>query len=527
MQAMYNLNVAGQPHPDMSALPNQYDAEICKGNYAPRDAEQMNIIMTAINWGRMAIFADMGCGKTFMGGYAAMWWKKHSPQFRGSNKVTLVLCPKSVTSEWVNQCSQFFGSRVTVFPDNYDFHRSDIVVANYEQLPNLLRFKESIGAVICDESQKIKNIKTAMFRNLCELLQGGIWHRLVMTGTAIKNKPDDLFTQLSIINPYAFNFSYDAMMKTYFFQVRTMQGIIYKFKETWAHLFRSIVQRNAVLVEATARPSGSETRVIPCKPTLEQKKYLAAIEEGTIRIVTQSEGYCTPEQQKAIDVALKNQLVKEQQVSSGFMVAADTTLRFSSAKMATAYNLLTGDWANELAICWVYFRETAQRMANAVEAAGETVGIIYGGMSKMERDRIINSFKAGKTKKLIAQISSMNAGLNLQCCHRDVFVELPWSPSDLEQALARTDRSGQKETCQHVFVYTEGTADELFIKAQQDKSRVNSATIRKRAKSSVLSKVKATGKKKKVKEPDPFELPTDEIKIRRISGRAKAYGLNI
>lgn len=77
MQAMYNLNITGQPHPDMNKLPNQYDPEICKGTYAPSDAEQMNIIMIAINWGRMAIFVDMDCGKTFMGGYAAMWWKKY------------------------------------------------------------------------------------------------------------------------------------------------------------------------------------------------------------------------------------------------------------------------------------------------------------------------------------------------------------------------------------------------------------------------------------------------------------------
>lgn len=290
-----------------------------------------------------------------------------------------------------------------------------------------------------------------------------------MTGTAIKNKPDDLFTQLSIINPFAFNFSHAMMMKTYFFQVRTMQGIMYKFRNTWAHLFRSIVQRNAVLVEATKRDAGSETKIIPCKPTLEQKKYLAAIEAGTISIVQQGEnGYVSAEQQKAIDVALKNQIVKEQQVSSGFLVAADNTLRFTSSKMASAFNLLTNDWKGELAICWVYFRETATRMASAIEAAGETVGVIYGGMSKHDRDTVINGFKAGRIKKLMAQISSMNAGLNLQCCHRDVFVELPWSPSDLDQALARTDRSGQTEKCQHVFIFTEGTADEMFIKAQQE-----------------------------------------------------------
>lgn len=159
-----------------------------------------------------------------------------------------------------------------------------------------------------------------------------------------------------------------------------MAGIIYKFKETWARLFRSIVQRSAVLVEATARAAGSKTRVIPVKPTLEQKKYLAAIEEGTIRIVTQDMQSTLPDQKKAVDVALKNQIIKEQQVSSGFMVAADQTMRFTSSKMAAAYRLLTGEWAGELAICLVYFRETAQRMANALEAAGEIVGIVYNVM---------------------------------------------------------------------------------------------------------------------------------------------------
>ena len=485
MQAMFNVDAIKVPHPNMEQLPNQYDAHICRGDYKPKNNDQYAAIMLAINWGRAALFADMGAGKTFMGGYSAMYWKKHSPCFRAAhNMVTLVVCPKNVLGEWESQPAEFFGSRISVFPENVDWMNSDIVVTNYEQLANILPYKQFIGAIILDESQKVKNIHTATFANVAAL-GVGVWHRMVLTGTPLKNKPDDLFTQLSFVNPYAFNFSYTFMMQNYFtaLKVAGRAEPVYKFKEKFAFLFHDITRNNAIRMDAPPRAAGSETLIQAFKPTAEQEKYIDMVREGTV-LLLKGEGpdsdiynNFNPSAKQLMQVALKNKLIKLSQVSSGFMHAGDDTWMFTSNKMAACYKYVTEDWKEHQIIVWVYFKETARRLEEAFRNAGVSVVSIVGGMTRTTRTQYVNAFKSGKVRVAVAQISSMNSGENMQHCCHDIFVEWDWGPSTIDQAVARTDRPGQKNKCYHLFMYTEGTTDELHIEAYKSKSKLSGSVV--------------------------------------------------
>lgn len=487
MQALFNIDATGQPHPDMSQLPNQYDASICRGEYKPKDTNQYMAIMLAANWGRAALFADMGAGKTFMGGYSAMYWKKHSPCFRGPhNMVTLVVCPKNVIGEWESQPLEFFGTRVSVFPENVDWFNSDIVVTNYEQLSNVLQYKQFIGGVILDESHKAKNIYTATFANVAALGLG-VWHRMVLTGTPLKNKPDDLFTQLSFINPYAFNFSYTFMMQNYFTAIKVVgrPEPSYKFKEKFAFLFHDIVRNNAFRMEAPARAAGSETIIQAFKPTAEQEKYIDMVREGTVLLLKGEEpdtnflNAFNPKATHLMQVALKNKLIKLSQVSSGFMQAGDDTWRFTSNKMAACYKYVTEDWKDHQIIVWVYFKETVRRLEEAFSDAGVSVVSIMGGLSRSTRKQRMDAFKSGAARVAVAQISAMNAGENLQHCCHGIYTEWDWGPSTIDQAVARIDRPGQKNKCFHLFLYTEGTTDELHIESYKNKTKLSGNVVSK------------------------------------------------
>ena len=86
-------------------------------------------------------------------------------------------------------------------------------------------------------------------------------------------------------------------------------------------------------------------------------------------------------------------------------------------------------------------------LRKAIEAAGYAVGV-YTGQEKYPchgYENAIEAFKAGRVDVLLASSGTIGTGLDgLQdvCC-RLVIASLPWTPTDLDQLIARLARSGQ------------------------------------------------------------------------------------
>ena len=170
---------------------------------------------------------------------------------------------------------------------------------------------------------------------------------------------------------------------------------------------------------------------------------------------------------------LKGALAKEQQVSSGFLMAGDEVLRFPSPKLEKAMEIIDSYPESEQFIVWTYFQETTVRMANAIKNSAS----IYGKTSNAQRKKNIADFKAGKLRVLVMQITSGNTGLNLQMCTKQIFVEYDFTPANIDQAIARSARSGQTNTVTVWALYTLQTADEVSIKTIRDKKKVTSAIM--------------------------------------------------
>lgn len=99
-------------------------------------------------------------------------------------------------------------------------------------------------------------------------------------------------------------------------------------------------------------------------------------------------------------------------------------------------------------------------------------------MSNKARKTALDAFKDGKKRIAILQLKAANAGLNLQFCRNAVFVELDWAPPTIDQAVGRIDRPGQKAACRILFLYTEGTTDELMLMAYQQKTSITSTILK-------------------------------------------------
>ena len=96
-------------------------------------------------------------------------------------------------------------------------------------------------------------------------------------------------------------------------------------------------------------------------------------------------------------------------------------------------------------IVFTEYRDTLSRFETALGRDTPTA-IIHGACTADARRAALDAFETGAARVLLAT-DAASEGLNLQArCRFVVHVELPWSPTRLEQRIGRVDRLGQTRT---------------------------------------------------------------------------------
>lgn len=117
-----------------------------------------------------------------------------------------------------------------------------------------------------------------------------------------------------------------------------------------------------------------------------------------------------------------------------------------------------GRWNDERVIVFTEYRDTQNWLVNLLAAAGlggERLALLYGGMDTEDRERVKAEFQAAPSRspiRILLATDVASEGIDLQnYCHRMAHVEIPFSPSRLEQRNGRIDRHGQSAA--EVLIY--------------------------------------------------------------------------
>lgn len=154
------------------------------------------------NGGRGIISFEMGLGKTATAlAYIA-----------SEGKRAVVVCPKNIRSVWVGEAlqlfSQYFSGYTMKLGSNWNSTKEEtmrelsqarLVCINYEALKKFLPFIQEAGCecLVLDESHFLKNPKAERTKQIIES-KDFFQHRILLSGTPIKNIVSDLATQLEI-----------------------------------------------------------------------------------------------------------------------------------------------------------------------------------------------------------------------------------------------------------------------------------------------------------------------------------------
>lgn len=113
---------------------------------------------------------------------------------------------------------------------------------------------------------------------------------------------------------------------------------------------------------------------------------------------------------------------------------------YANQKIDGAVNVISQILADgHSCIAWAWHRETAHKMAEALEAKGIPVyGPLVGDTSPTKREVLLADVeKETRPRVLVASIAALATAVTLAWATHEVFVELSWNPSDIAQAEMR------------------------------------------------------------------------------------------
>jgi len=108
--------------------------------------------------------------------------------------------------------------------------------------------------------------------------------------------------------------------------------------------------------------------------------------------------------------------------------------------------------SGEPVVVFVHHKDVARGLMESLKSHNPV--LVVGDTPRLERDKNIASFQAGKTNLFIGNIASCSEGVDLSRADTIVFVECTWSTSALEQASSRVENIQKNGTQPLIYILT-------------------------------------------------------------------------
>jgi len=435
-----------------------------------------------VEWrnGRALIADQCGLGKTIQ----ALGYLKIHPELRPA----LVICPAVMKIKWMREAKKWLNERVDIFMGmtpcelqdqnisifNYDIlAEGDAEIRKEEEqrkkeakevgLPYRKKtipihgwyeeiIKTDYKIMIIDECQNLSS-QSAIRTRAYKELKDNIDKIILLSGTPMKNRPEEFFTALNTVEPEIFSNHY-----------------------AYLHRYCDLKYNGFGWVPSGKLSNGDELRRL-VKPLLiarEKKDVLKDLPEKRDIIIPL---YCEEE--------FRSDYEKQTEAFTEWMNAIEKRSDNEIKNEVEHLKQLAYLMKRKQMIKWIeeFLETTGEKLVvfanhrKAIEDLNEVFKkynpvLLYGGVGDKKRQEAVDSFQNDeKVKLFIGQIQAAGVGIDLFAASNSAFVEFVWSPVDHEQAGSRLHRIGQKNAVNNYYFVAVNTIEERIVELLQTKMR--------------------------------------------------------
>lgn len=456
------------------AVDAQVDIPALRGELLPY---QKAGVLYASSAKRTFIADDMGLGKTLQSIATVEYVMDSYP--------CVVVCPPSLVLNWVSEWNKWLPERrVSAVTNRKDFPERgsyDVVVVGYSNIAHWEKRLAGHRAYIFDESHYAKTPTAQRTKAAVKMAKSAHKDGLVLclTGTPVTNRPNEYASQLEILGRlkdfgglWGFYRRYCAAYQDNFGQ--------------WNISGHSHLDELNERLRGTCYIRRTKDQVLSELPPVIHSKLLV---EGSS---TAMKEYVKAEKDILLYIAERARQLALEQGKPSYGAAIAAMIRAEANEHLVRLSVLRKLAAKakmEIAEEWINARiENGKKVVVAahhrdvVDELARKYGNlrIQGGMAVEEVEENKRRFQTESVEDapvIVLSIQAAKTGHTLTAAEECLFVELPWTPADVDQTYSRLHRIGQKGSVTATYMLTSNTIDEEIYEIIEKKRSVVDAAV--------------------------------------------------
>jgi SWI/SNF-related matrix-associated actin-dependent regulator 1 of chromatin subfamily A len=391
------------------------------------------------NNGRALIADEMGLGKTVQ---AAAWLQLH-PEARP----TLIVCPASLKLNWKYELRRWLPKPKTeVLEGRQPYEVSgEILIINYDVLNYWAPYLKKLGlnTVITDEAHYYKNNGSNRTKAVKKIAKD-VPHFMALSGTPIVNKPIEIYNAVSLID--------DTILPNWFeFGKKYCDGKHDGFG--WDMNGASNTQELHQLLVDTIMIRRKKADVLEDLPDktrafvpfdLDNQSEYNKASSSFLEWVKATKGKEAVTSARAAETLAQIEALRQIAVRGKMKMAIEWVRDVISS--------------GEKLVLFGIHKFVIDEIMNAFPGISVKID---GSTSPNKRQEIVQTFQTDPTIKLfVGNIKAAGVGITLTAASIVAFLELPWTPGELVQAIDRVHRITQKEAVMVYYLLSTGTIEE-------------------------------------------------------------------
>jgi SNF2 family DNA or RNA helicase len=444
-----------------------------QGTLRPYQARGYSWLAFLRRWGLGACLADdMGLGKTVQ----TLALVERDWHVNGQRPV-LLICPTSVVGNWQKEVARFTPElpvlvhhgqkRIKGATFQKEAAKHALVLSSYALLHrDLALFKQVPWAgIVLDEAQNVKNPETKQSQAARALPAD---YHIALTGTPVENHVGDLWSIMEFLNP-GFLGTQAAFRRNFFVPIqanrdgdatRRLQRL------TGPFVLRRLKTDKSIIADL---PDKLEMKVF-CTLTREQASLYAAVVKDMTKALEEADGI----QYKGVVLATLSKLKQVCNHPAQFL-GDNSPIPGRSGKLARLTEMLEEALeSGDRALVFTQFAEMGAILQRHLqETFGREVLFLHGGLSKKQRDRLVEWYQQNDPhgpRVFVLSLKAGGTGLNLTAANHVFHFDRWWNPAVENQATDRAFRIGQTRNVQvHKFLCAgtlEDRIDEMIERKQ-------------------------------------------------------------